>query len=372
MKTFFLRLFFAICSFECVAQAKYQNLLLIENDAATPTDKQCITIYRFKNGKFLQKDTLLKSAIKPGHSGGKHLIYQDRYLIYQYGVVYDLNERKYLLNIDGVFVDSVGDTLVFSDKRQEYVGLNLKSGSLTQIGKDGWYKPKRGNFSPDHKHFLTIDYSDIPYKIRLHDATGKVTVVVPNAGNGPALRGGTRFPTVQTFWLNNNTFLYEVNFRKKNKDNTWYNKVDFRTYDIDSYQDQYFAALDSVPSGYIVGSVSKSPTDELIYTASDWSSYLVDTATKKIVPYEVHQLGNLFSMRYDYKEGNSYRYKDKVIGKFLGAGGFVSDNVIATGGWGNEGKRLLKKLKVWTVETDKWHTFEMPGWFYFIAWQNQN
>jgi len=176
-------------------------------------------------------------------------------------------------------------------------------------------------------------------------------------------------PGVETFWLDNNSFLYAVHHRKKDVENQWYHQVDLRKYDIKHSSDQLFYSLDSIPQGSHNGNFRKNEVGELIYTASSGYSYLVDTVAKKLDQIEEHKRAHGFSVIYG-SAGYTFKYKNKEIGTHKVFGMHVNNGIVAAQFRSSAAHVPSKEAGVmfWSAKTNKWISFKVPWINSIVGW----
>lgn len=371
----------------CFSQAKQQKLLVAEYRIDSPRvgNYTYLVAYNFINGKYISKDTLFQAEVfKKGITGsyvryyaGNNFIYKDRYVIAANGSVIDIKERGLVIAQNERFIEAIGDTLIFHKRELApptgYLSLDLITKKYQPVEDNTWYKPKMGNVSPDGKHYLYIQPGVVSYKIWLYDNSGKGTTIVWHAGRGP-FTIATRAPTIETNWLNNQSFLYVVHEQKKDSLNhILFYKVILHRYDIRHRTDNIFFILDSVPQGKPAfnGNFFTDPTGQTIYKATSGSTYIVDTAHQTLTETKYSQLGfNFSSIR--TREGTAFKYQDQDIGTIWCTKPIVADGVIAVM-YGEAGTNLgyPKGFKVWTQATQSWAATDVPWISAIIGWVNE-
>ncbi len=370
-------------------QSKLQKLLVAEYriDSSGSGKYTYLTAYKFKEGLFVSKDTLFEApTTKEGimgayvvygyYAGGENTIYKNRYVITTNGAVIDVRSGKLVREQSDHFVEAIGDTLIFtrndSITGKRYLALDLKTGAYDFIKENTWYKPRFGNSSPDNNYYLTIDRSTFPYKVCLNGYDGNRKVVVSDAGEGFYNSLSSQLPDVETYWLNNHSFLYVVHHLKRSAQDKLYHKVDIRKYNLTDGSDDSFFTLDSIPQGVLNGYFYENGVGETLYVASSGQAYLLDTIHSRLLDYPEAKWGHHFTTRSD-KDGLAFKYKDMEIGTIWAKGVFIDQGVISTE-YGETGSNLgyPKGIKVWTAEKKEWVTFDIPWISAIVGWLNED
>ena len=383
MKTLLSITFFLILT-HCLGQTKLQRLIAAEYRIDSPRvgNFTYLVSYNFANGLLISKDTILGVPTnKKGVAGsyvrydlGKKFIYKNRYVISGIGNVIDIQAKSLVMEESDDFISAQGDSLLFHRDNiftgTGYLMLNLKTKKYGFINHDEIDKDKDRRSSPDKLHYLSIDQSKIPYKIWLHNSNGKKRIVVNDAGNGPNIMYSSQFPTIETYWLNKNSFLYavhEIRFDLEKKD---YSKVTLRKYDITSNFDEVFFVLDSVSNGKTNGRFFTDNIGQLIYRSSGYFYHLIDTANNLLSNYPFYELGFGFSTaNKSDKDGTILKYSSNEIGKLWCSNEVVGEGVIAVE-LGDIGSNLAypKGIMTWSKQTNKWTTITIPWLSTIIGW----
>ena len=337
--------------------------------------------YNFRDGSLISKDTILgeeihgKGILDPDFGfDGKNLIYKNRYVISARGNTIDIETKSKVIEESDDFVESIGDTLIFhrnnSYKGKGFLLLNLATKAYQFINNDEWNKEERLSLSK--KHSISIDKSSIPYKILLKQEGQNQKVIVSNAGHGPNITGGSRRPTVETHWLNDNCFLYAIH-KLGNLDSSsfaptqqfyakYLSSVTIRKYDIENSSDTYLASIDSVQQGDNNGMFFKDGAGHLIYQTSGFKLYLIDPLKNSLLDYPFYELGHYFSRDNKWSKNSDKKiyYKKKEIGRFGATHDLVSYGIIAI--------RSMDEINVWSEKTKKWLTIPIPWISAAIGW----
>lgn len=383
MKTH-LSILFILASIFCFSQTKKQRLLVAEYRIDSPRagNYTYLVSYNVGNGTYISKDTIFQAPVfKKGvikgsyvrYDLGKNFIYKNRYVIAANGAVIDTKKRCLVREQSDHFVEELGDTLIFYRNNiyigTGYLSLDLKTGNYEFIKDSTWYKPKKYLASPDGKHYISIDKRNIPYKVCLNDENGNRKILVQDAGHGPYTID-TQFPTIETHWLDNKSFLYAVHKPQKDLLGNILYQVTIHRYNIEHLTDVVFFVFDSIakPKVAFNGSFFIDAIGQTIYKATSGKSYIVDTANQILSETKFSQLGYKFSS-VGNKDGINFQYKNHNIGTLWCIEPTVSDGVIAVM-YGEAGSNLgyPKGLGVWTQSTQKWKTIDIPWISNIIGW----
>lgn len=383
MKTLLTIIFFLLFT-QCYVQTKHQKLIVAEYRVDNPKvgNYTYLVSYNFNDGVFTSKDTIFSAETnRKGVAGsyvrydlGKNFIYKNRYVISGIGNVIDIKKKALVIEESDDFVVATGDSLFFHRNNifsgTGFLILNLITGKYNFIDNKDWDRDKEKRTSPDKKHYLSIDQAKIPYKVCLHNSYGKKKTIVDDAGHGPNIMYSSQFPTIETHWLDNNTFLYAVHEIKINAAQKDFSKVTLHLFDINKNSNKVFFVLDSVSNGRVNGRFFKDDIGQTIYRTSGWSHYIVDTVKGVLVDYPFYELGfNFSTANKSEKDGTVINYNKSEIGKLWCSNGVVSDGMIAVE-YGDIGSNLAypRGIKVWSNLTKSWSTINIPWLSNVIGW----
>jgi hypothetical protein len=383
MKTL-LSITFSLLFANCFGQTKHQKLIAAEYRIDSPRigNFTYLVSYNFSEGLLISKDTILGVPTnRKGIAGsyvrydlGKNFIYKNRYVISGIGNVIDIKTKTLVMEESDDFISAQGDSLIFHRSNiftgTGYLMLDLKTKKYRFINHDEIDKDKDRRSSPDKQHYLSIDQSKIPYKIWLHNSNSKKRIVVSDAGHGPNIMYSSQFPTIETFWLDNNCFLYAVHETKFDVEKKDYSRVTLRKYDINLNTDRVFFILDSVSNGKTNGRFFTDNIGQLIYRSSGYSYHLVDTANNLLGEYPFYELGlGFLTANKSDKDGTILKYNNTEIGKLWCSNEVVGEGVIAVE-FGDIGSNLAypKGIMTWSKQTNKWTTINIPWLSNVIGW----
>ena len=148
-----------------------------------PTAKETVA-YHFENGALKNREVLMTGEPSPfdfDFANDENYVYQNCYLISDYGDVYDYDRRKIIFrNNEGALltqtavetvqnlglVKTIGDKVIVSlavsnseaNNRKGFFSYNLKTNEFRKIRDAGEFpRIKRRNFSPDNKIIAVIE-----------------------------------------------------------------------------------------------------------------------------------------------------------------------------------------------------------------------
>lgn len=386
MKTLLSITFFLLFA-NCFGQTKLQKLIAAEYRIDSPRvgNFTYLVSYNFANGILLSKDTIIGVPTnKEGIAGsyvrydlGKNFIYKNRYVISGIGNVIDIKTKSLVMEESDDFISAQGDTLIFHRANiftgTGYLMLDLSSRKYKFINKAEIDKDKDRRSSPDKLHYLSIDQSKIPYKIWLHNLDSKKKLVVKDAAHGPNIMYSSQFPTIETHWLNNHTFLYVVHETKFDSEKKDYSRVTLRKYDINTNSDTVFFILDRVNNGKTNGRFFTDEIGQLVYRSSGWSYHLIDTSKNVLRDYPFYELGFGFSTaNKSDNDGTILKYNNSEIGKYWCSNEVVGKGVIAIE-FGDIGSNLAypKGIMTWSNQTKSWTTTVIPWLSNIIGWVDE-
>ena len=375
---------------QCNGQIRHQRLVIAEFRIDTPRagNFTFLVSYNFDNGNLKSKDTIFGAeTFRKDTSGrysryvrfefGKNFIYKNRYIISGSGNVIDIEKKKLVIEDGDDFVEAIGDTLIFH-RVNSYTGtgflmLNLKTGRYGFINSNKWDEDKSRRSSPDKKHYLSIDKTEIPYKICLHTLKGNKQSIVCDAGYGPPMFGGSQRPNIETYWLDNHSFLYAVH-RVGNPDSSiiyaserfhhlmYLSTVTLRRFDIETKSDKTFFVIDSVRQGNTNGEFFIDGIGQKIYRTSGFNYFLVDTFHQTLVAYPFLELGNGFSVETALNpDKKTVRFNQLEIGNLQPSRKVVGKGIIAV-------EQGQNKINIWSDITKAWTSIEIPWINNFIGW----
>ncbi|MBX3239090.1 MAG: hypothetical protein KIT80_09940 [Chitinophagaceae bacterium] len=304
---------------------------------------------------------------------GKNFIYKNRYIISGTGNVIDAERGELVIQESDNFVEASGDTLIFHRNNiftgTGFLYLNLKNNEYKFV--DNKKRHYDLNFCPDKKQSLYVDRSQLPYKIVLKREKVKEKIIVADAGNGPNLRGGSQFPSIRTYWLDNTSFLYSVHKTVYPIKEDIYSEVLLRKFNTSTNEDIVFTKIDSIGIGVLNDKFYTDGIQNIIYRTSSGKEYIIDTTANTIMPYLAYQFGFGFSTDNEFSNdyGRIIRYEGSEIGRFWCSVESVSKNGIAIE-YGDIGSNLgyPKGFKVWTIKSKTWITVDVPWLCAIIGW----
>jgi hypothetical protein len=381
----------SVCSY---AQPNFQKLIAAEYwvNSSGLGNFTYVVAYNFSAGILQSKDTLIGLPTEMGpfpsinirFDLGRNFIYRNRYIISGSGNVIDTKTRSLVVEASDDFVEARGDTLIFHRnnviKGTGFLALDLKTGRYDFINHEEWDRDRDRRTAPDRAHYLSIDQTELPYKVCLHDTNGKEIIVVPNAGHGPNITSGGQRPTIETGWLNNHSFLYAIH-QIKHLDSgrmspgaaffsKYILKATLRKYNIHTGVDDVFCVLDNLQQGDVNGRFFKDGAGQIIYRSSGLTYHLVDTIHNTLADYPFYKLGYGFSIanRHD-KDGNVIRFDKVDIGRLWCANSKVAEGIMAVE-YGPPGSNLgyPKGIMVWSRATNTWLTINIPWLCHIIGW----
>jgi len=359
----------------CFGQPKLQQLIVAENKPKDGNHTFLVS-YKFRDGILTSKDTILGAGPNVKYQFGENIIYKNRYVISSKGNVIDIKSKALVVEDSDDFISASGDTLIFHRNNlfsgTGYLLLDLVSGKYNFINDKERNTEREERSSPDKKYYLSIDKTEIPYKIWLCDSLGDKKIVVSDAGHGP-IYFTSELPTIETHWLDNNSFLYAVHQAKSNSRKNAFSKVTLRRFFINNNSDTVFFIIDSVSKGYGNASFYLNKIGQTIYKTSGGEFYRVDTVNSKLSDYYFSEKGYYFSTSIRRtKEGTIIKYKNVDIGTHWTSNEVASDGIIAMA-YGKVSSNLYftKGIKIWSNLTKAWTTIDIPWLSRVIGWVNE-
>ena len=378
MRILLFTTFFLLYSY-CFGQTKHQKLIAAEYRIDSPRvgNFTYLVSYNFTDGILISKDTILGAETRkkgvPGsyvrYGLGKNFIYKNRYVISGIGNVIDIKTKSLVTEESGDFISGQGDTLIFH-RSTGYQMFDLKTKKYSFINQYKTDKDKLKRSSPDNMHYLSIDQTKIPFQIWLHNSNDNKKMIVNDAGKGPNTMYSSQIPTIETHWMDNQSFLYAVHETKFNIAQKDYSKVTLRLFNINDNSDKMFFVLDTVSIGITNGMFFKDSIGQTIYRTSGWGYYLIDTVKKRLFEYPFYQLGfNFSTSTKSDQDGTIINFNNSQIGKLWCSSGVVCDGMIAVE-YGDTGSNLgyPKGIKVWSHLTKAWTTINIPWLSKIIGW----
>lgn len=372
------------------AQDKIQKLIVAEFMEGNGSFNY-VTSYNFKNGIFIGKDTIIQigdrkdgfKTSRVGFSNYSGIIYKNKYYIPSYGSVIDLKQSSIIKTEDGdhfIAIHNNSDTLIFyrnnSFTGKGYLALNLNSKAYDFITENTWYKPRKDRSNPNNTHYLELDRTNLPYKIWLNDYSGNRKLIIEDVKSGPAMYSDAQFPNIETYWVDNTSFLYVVHHRlidtlKKDM----YHKVAIRRYNIDSDIDEEFYTHDYLSKGILNGYFKVDPMNHLLHKASSNDYYLVDLTHKKL------SITNRFNVNANFEYSSktaqndfdrTFYFNGNEIGNKWSNTVYATRNSIAiTYGEYKSNLGYPKGLQIWTKQTNEWLIFDIPWVNAILGWMEE-
>ena len=332
-----------------------------------------LTTYNFKNGKYISKDTILAAPTsKKGEYGsyvrfdlGKNLIHLNRYLISGIGNIIDLKEEKIILDESDELIKTTDKSILFHRSNlfsgTGYLTFDLKTHEYKFINKDS--KPSRNHlYSPNRNYLIEIEKSKIPYQIILSNKKGK-TIFEAECGFGTSMSiYSSSFPNVPIFWINDNNFIcaeYKGNEVKVIKINTA------------ELKQEHICKIDSIPEAVSNAYFYFDLENNLIFNCAK-GDYKIDLKNKSTEQINFYERGNNFKVEIEQSEiGRKILFEEELIGNpwCNGYNAQTTKELIAIE-YGEPKSNLgnPKGIKIWSSETKKWLTIEIPWVCGIIGW----
>ena len=370
-------------------QINYQKLIVAEFRIDSPRvgNFAYIVSYNFENGVLASKDTILGAeTFKKLEDGsfsryvrfefGGNFIYNNRYAISGTGNVVDIEKKRLVIEEGDDFVSANGDMMIFHRSNSRtgtgYLSLDLKTGNYNFINQEERNKDREQRSSPDNKHYLSIDKGKIPYKIILHSLYNTEEPIVFDAGQGPNITSGGQRPTLETYWINNHSFIYAVHkiglLDSSRIDTTerffskYLSKVTLRKFDIQTKSDSIIMELDNVYQGDVNGLFFKDKIGQTIYRTSGFKYYVLDTIQETLSDYPNYEIGHHFSIKNGYNpDGKIIQYQKKEIGNISAWSAEAAKGIIAVVTSSNE-------MRIWSDKTKNWLTINIPFISGLVGW----
>lgn len=375
MKHFIQYLIILTCSY-CTAQDNAVKSLIVaeyKKDSTRVGSYTHLVKYNFIQGKFTSKDTILGAPVTreniPGSyvrfDLGKNFIYNNRFVISGIGNVIDLKTKSLVIEDSDEFVASYGDSLVFRSnnkyKGSGFLILNLKTKSYGFV-QDKNYRNIKGLLSPDLKHGIKVDQSTIPYRILLCTSQNSCQTIVSDCGSGTRLLPYSSFiPNVATLWLDNFNFVYAK----------YSSTVEIWKVNIETKSNDLLGVVDSVPQAISNAYFFTDLNKNLLFTCAQ-GTFWVDHNHKTLLAVSERNHGNQFTSDLKGDEnGVIIRHNNEIIGKlWCNCFDAVTSTDYYAVEYGDPGSNLgyPKGFKVWSSESKKWQTVDVPWLCAIIGW----
>lgn len=329
--------------------------------------------YNFQQGQVISKDTILGAPVtrKDIYGSyvrfdlGRNFIYNNRYVISGTGNVIDIKTKSLVIEDADDFIAAYGDSLIFHRDNlftgTGYLLLKLKTQDYRFI-KDKSYRSIKGLLSPDLKHGIMVDRSNIPYKILLCNSPNACKTIVDNCGSGTKMsHSSNNFPEVATLWIDNSTFVYANHS----------SNLEIRKVNIETKTDELLGIIDSVPPAFSNSHFSFDPNNALLFTCSK-GTFMVAQNAKSLLALNERNHGNYFKSDLTRdKMGVSISYKNEIIGKlWCNSYKAATTTDYFAVEYGETGSNLAypKGFMIWSVENKKWETIDIPWLCTVIGW----
>lgn len=356
------------------AQTGKKKSLIVSNCEATESicDTQHVFRYDFIDGEFVSKEKIITTeTLDIRFDLGANQIYQNRYLINEWGEIFDLTTKEFILKERGNFVEAIGDDVIYyanysiNDVDVEGVFVfNLKTRKYQKLADADFWEYNDKVLSPDKKH-LAVSKNESDEKTsyvnlviyELENLKIKKKIVFDAAL--PFTGGANHFD-----WIDNENLVTYSSL-----DHTIY-KIDILTKKVEKIVK--ILVKENPPSfsrpnrKYIV---SKDNGTAIYHT--DDQDFVVDLKNKTystgLLP-----IGNGFEKKYEDDYWKAYYYQGKLLGKTWSTGWALSseDYLVVEFYEVKKGEFLNqpKGIKVWSKAKKDWTTIEIKWGLNVIGW----
>lgn len=350
----------ALVSTTWCAEGKY-SLILAEYGKDSDGDQtQSLVRYRFKGGSVVAKENILTRKTSDLRLDlGRNQIYQNRYVITDWGDVVDLATGQMLFKSDGelVAVDRNSDSVIVRVERDDRKGIyafGLTSHLYRRVKRPGHWST-RGAASPNGQLLASGNGAEI----WLRRPSGEMISLGKNFS-----RGGTfecsAFATPTFIWLDDEHLLTQ-------RGNGHLVVVDVKG---------NVEPLVTIPAveAPACGPQFRRDEDEHIYYEAKQKAWRIDVATRTFEPYLWEAKGNGFDIEYQHNATYGHRilYQGVEIGRWWCGSARTAPQHIAVP-FGPVGSNLAypEGVKVWSAESGVWTTIT-PDWLTaIIGWTEE-
>ncbi len=353
---------FLVSSF--AAQSFIKVSLIIKNCEETESicDTQHLVKYNFLDGNFVGKESILTvKTLDLRFDLGENRIYQNRYIITNWGDIIDLKSNSILHKSEGELIEINGDDVIIKVDRVDKEGIfkfNLKTRKYTKLNSPNIYEVE-GAVSPDKAKFayyiflqgLVIEQFENKKKTKVKGSFGVELDEVAN-----------EFGKLPIFWIDNDRFLTQ----RSNGDIVIVNTQGKLT------------PLLRIPvknSPYISPVFYRNVRGQIIYDIGQ--EYLIDLDRKNYKLLELEDFGEfivktgLSEPTYPSNHQNEYYYLDKQIGSYWTSDININKNFIAVA-YSCDGKPESlgspKGISVWNNLKNDWISFEIKWSPEIMGW----
>jgi hypothetical protein len=373
--------FFILCNFgfRTIEVAQEKSLIVAEYKKNNSGYSYLVS-YNFRDGKYISKDTILGSKMGPDkdipwfhvrYDLGHNFSYQNRYVVSGTGHVVDLQTRSFVMQASDVFIEAMGDTLLFHRNNiwagSGYLVLDLKTKSYGFV-EDKNFRAVKGLHAPDHRHGIDVDYSKLTRAILLYDEKNSADTIVMNGGWGTLMSPhSSSHGKVPLFWLDNSNFIYADYARPRSYPEQTLVTVTIRKVNIDTRVNEIVGEIDSVGQAIVNSKFWRDDEDDLVYYCKG-GLYKIDYKNNQVSRYVKKKIENGFHVA-NSNEKSKISYNDELIGEFV-CGDRVTTNGYFAAEYGVQSASMSypKGVKVWSATTKEWTTLNIPWVSAIIGW----
>ena len=334
------------------------SLLVVEcGSIAGVCEKEHLLRFRFKNGELISKETVLTSdALRVRYDLGKNHIYQNRYVITNWGDVVDTQKNELLHEGDGEYIGAEGNRIIQHINKSDlrgYFYFDIQKKKYARLRVPGkWALP--GLLSPDQ----TRSVQGGAFSIWLYGLNGKRKLL----GSNFLTQGDTRSSfgsAPPLFWLDNNRILTQTDNGQVvivQVDGTITPVVTIPISEPSLYQPYFF----------------RDGEGRIVYECSG-KSFAIDVARKSYSPYEWVALGSGFEAesKRNPAYGHIINHRGKEIGRLWASvwQAPTIDGYLALE-YGDVGSNpgYPKGLLVWSSASSQWITLDVNLPIAIIGW----
>lgn len=367
MKQFKLIIFLPLLIFTANAQYQQSNkksLFVASCETeAQKCQQQSLSRFDFENGKLLSSEKLLTfETNKARFDFGKTRILLNRYIVSQWGDIFDTQTKELFAQERGNFVAFENNQIiilqVIINKDDKVFTFDLNTKEYKEMKSPNIFLAVGfGTFSPSNSRGAI--YISNWKNIQVFQRGKKQTDISQNiiggsfdVGCGKDCKDFRRI--VPMLWLDENRILTQ----KKNGELLVIDFIKKKNMPLASIPVP--EALESIPSIY---------ADEAgnIYYRAD-KIYLIDVVNRKYTETNAYGLGNNFQ-RLGISDEKVFTSKDKEIGKFRSGNSLTIENYLAAEySPDNVSINTPRLLKVWSEELQKWTTIYVKYFPSVLGW----
>ena len=358
MRPILIFLVLSVLTITVSAQERRPEIALLLAECETvkgACEFQHLVRYGFRNGEQVSREVIFSGrTTHVRYDLGQNHIYQNRYVITNWGDVVDVVNRKLVHEGDGEYVAAENDRVierVHTNATRGFFFFELKSGRYSRLIHPGkWGLP--GLLSPDQTKSVSADRQGSG-SIWLYTLNGRKKLLASGFTANPY---GCDRPKPPLLWVDNDRVLTQ--------------RSDGNLVILGMRGEVAPLVTIALANSASVAELYRNDDSKIVYQYGD-ETYYIDVANKRYsgFDYDWINLGSEFQVetKNDDPSGRVIRFRGQEIGRWQTSYARTTTDYIALK-YGSVAMREREGVRVWSTSNKSWSNID-PGWVtQIIGW----